>query len=196
MFPLLTVPSYQNLLMDTSISESDSVVVFYATLGSILSGAVYGDHVSPISDTTVLSSLATDCNLLAHVSTQIPYATFASILGILLGTIPIGNTAYPNWVAIILGAACIFAFVFLYTSPIVNATGKFDFFTELLMKVRNKAEDEDPLAQLREDTTRYYEAGGSTGTSNVHHPEDVTNKTTSSAVVNSDMGEDDVQETV
>lgn len=131
MFPLLTVPAYQNLMIDDSISDGDAEIVFYATVASILSGAVYGDHVSPISDTTVLSALASDCNLLGHVKTQIPYVTFASILGILWGTLPIGNAAYPNFVAIILGAISIFAFVFLYAVPIVHETGRFDILVRL-----------------------------------------------------------------
>ena len=49
MFPLLTVPAYQNLVQDESLSNDDVEIVFYATLASVLSGAVYGDHVSPIS---------------------------------------------------------------------------------------------------------------------------------------------------
>ncbi len=46
-------------------------------LGAVLGGAVFGDHASPISDTTVISSLAAGCDLLEHVKTQLPYALFA-----------------------------------------------------------------------------------------------------------------------
>ncbi len=44
-------------------------------LGAILAGAVYGDHISPISDTTILSSTGAGCNHIDHVSTQLWYAT-------------------------------------------------------------------------------------------------------------------------
>lgn len=44
------------------------------TVAAILAGAVCGDHMSPISDTTILSSTGADCNHIEHVSTQIPYA--------------------------------------------------------------------------------------------------------------------------
>ena len=44
------------------------------TIASALAGAVFGDHVSPISDTTILSSAGAECQHLDHVGTQIPYA--------------------------------------------------------------------------------------------------------------------------
>lgn len=53
-------------------------------LGAVLGGAVFGDHASPISDTTVISSLAAGCDLLDHVKTQLPYALTAGGISILL----------------------------------------------------------------------------------------------------------------
>ncbi|MBQ4133666.1 MAG: Na+/H+ antiporter NhaC family protein, partial [Desulfovibrionaceae bacterium] len=53
-----------------------------------LSGAVFGDHASPISDTTILSSAGASCPHLEHVETQLPYASFAagcSAVGIIAG---------------------------------------------------------------------------------------------------------------
>ncbi len=52
-------------------------------LGAVLGGAVFGDHASPISDTTVISSLAAGCDLLEHVKTQLPYALFAGTITII-----------------------------------------------------------------------------------------------------------------
>jgi Na+/H+ antiporter NhaC len=43
-------------------------------LGAILGGGVFGDHCSPISDTTAVSAIASGCDLLEHVRTQLPYA--------------------------------------------------------------------------------------------------------------------------
>ena len=45
-------------------------------LAAILGGGIFGDHCSPISDTTAISSLAAGCDLLTHVKTQMPYALF------------------------------------------------------------------------------------------------------------------------
>ncbi len=53
--------------------------LFLIAVGATLAGAVYGDHISPISDTTILSSAGAKCNHLKHVSTQIPYATLVMV---------------------------------------------------------------------------------------------------------------------
>ena len=55
--------------------------------GAVLGGAVYGDQCSPISDTTILSSMFTGCDLMDHVRTQLPLATVAALLGALLSTL-------------------------------------------------------------------------------------------------------------
>jgi len=52
-------------------------------LAAILSGGVWGDHCSPISDTTVVSSVAAGCDLLEHVKTQLPYALFCGGLSLI-----------------------------------------------------------------------------------------------------------------
>ena len=63
--------------------------VVTATSG-VLTGAIFGDHCSPISDTTILSSMGTSCNHIDHVHTQIYYAAFVGIIAILFGYIPAG----------------------------------------------------------------------------------------------------------
>lgn len=70
--------------------------VMLACVGGVLSGAIFGDHCSPISDTTVLSAQASGCDLIAHVWTQMPYALLAAGLSILLGTLPVG-LGLPVW---------------------------------------------------------------------------------------------------
>ncbi|MCW8869088.1 MAG: Na+/H+ antiporter NhaC family protein, partial [Proteobacteria bacterium] len=53
-------------------------------LGAVLGGSVFGDHASPISDTTVIASLAAGCDLLDHVKTQLPYALVGGGLSVIL----------------------------------------------------------------------------------------------------------------
>jgi Na+/H+ antiporter NhaC len=53
-------------------------------LAAVLGGGVFGDHCSPISDTTAVSSLASGCDLLEHVRTQLPYALVAGIATVIL----------------------------------------------------------------------------------------------------------------
>ena len=50
------------------------------TVSATLGGAVYGDHISPISDTTILASAGADCNHVNHVRTQLPYATLIAVI--------------------------------------------------------------------------------------------------------------------
>lgn len=58
-------------------AETDSMLVI--SISSILAGAVCGDHISPISDTTIMASAGAQCNHVYHVSTQIPYAIVVAI---------------------------------------------------------------------------------------------------------------------
>ena len=76
----------------------------------MLAGAIFGDHCSPISDTTILSSTASACDHMDHVRTQLPYALLVGVVGMLLGSI---GTAYglPVWVALAGGAALLFLFL-------------------------------------------------------------------------------------
>ena len=55
--------------------------------GTVLGGAVFGDQCSPISDTTILSSMFTGCDLMDHVRTQLPLAFAAAVLGIAISTL-------------------------------------------------------------------------------------------------------------
>ena len=79
--------------------------LFLVAVGSTLAGAVYGDHISPISDTTILSSAGAKCNHLRHVATQIPYATLVMVT-CFIGYIVAGFTGNP-WISLALGAVII-----------------------------------------------------------------------------------------
>ena len=151
LFPLILVPTYD--------ASGGDETIFYAVTAGVLSGSVAGDHVSPISDTTVLSALACDCNLMAHVSTQAPYVLVIVAISIFLGTIPIGYDAWPNIVGILLGAVVTVVFVYGLCVPVLCPTGRFDVFTELFLRWgRRGSEDgeESGLVQLKQNTARSY----------------------------------------
>lgn len=82
--------------------------IIYASVSSVLAGSVWGDHCSPISDTTILSSIATQCDHVEHVNTQLPYAMIVGTLsvlamaGVLVASIP-WWIIYPVGVALIVG---------------------------------------------------------------------------------------------
>lgn len=62
------------------MSASSSEGLFFLTMSAVLAGAVYGDHVSPISDTTIMASSGAQCNHIDHVKTQLPYATIVALI--------------------------------------------------------------------------------------------------------------------
>ena len=53
-------------------------------IGAVISGGVFGDHCSPISDTTIISSMAADCEVVEHVKTQLPYALISGVFSLIL----------------------------------------------------------------------------------------------------------------
>ncbi|MCD8315896.1 MAG: sodium:proton antiporter [Eggerthellaceae bacterium] len=79
--------------------------LFLVAVGAALAGAVYGDHISPISDTTILSSAGAKCNHLRHVSTQIPYASTVMVC-CFISYIVTGFLKNP-WIGLALGAVLI-----------------------------------------------------------------------------------------
>lgn len=78
-------------------------------IGATLAGAVYGDHISPISDTTILSSAGAECNHIKHVSTQIPYATLVMVVCFVCYIIAafVGNPYIALVIGIILIVVCV-----------------------------------------------------------------------------------------
>ena len=79
--------------------------LFLVAVGATLAGAVYGDHISPISDTTILSSAGAKCNHLRHVATQLPYATTVMVVCFVCYVVA-GFTGNP-WISLVLGAMLI-----------------------------------------------------------------------------------------
>ena len=94
------------------IGTGDINVLAFA-VAAILAGAVCGDHISPISDTTILASAGAQCNHINHVSTQIPYALLVAaccFVGYLVGGIA-GNT----WLGTIVGLVCVAVLLLVVT---------------------------------------------------------------------------------
>jgi Na+/H+ antiporter NhaC len=77
-------------VLEAAGATADGRHVLYSSVACVLTGAVWGDHCSPISDTTILSSMASKCNHIDHVRTQMPYALAVGVSGLLLGTLPSG----------------------------------------------------------------------------------------------------------
>ncbi len=86
--------------------------VLIGTIGSVLAGSIFGDHCSPISDTTVLASQACGCEHSAHVWTQLPYALVVGLVSIVFGTLPVGF-GWPVALLLPLGVAAMASLLWL-----------------------------------------------------------------------------------
>ncbi len=86
----LVIPLCWAVLQANGIADAEHMHILYSCIACVLTGAVWADHCSPISDTTVLSSLATGCDHMDHVRTQLPYAFLGGVVAVLVGVLPAG----------------------------------------------------------------------------------------------------------
>lgn len=86
----LVIPLCWAVLQSNGVADADHMHIMYSSIACVLTGAVWADHCSPISDTTVLSSLATGCDHMEHVRTQLPYALLGGIAAVTIGVLPAG----------------------------------------------------------------------------------------------------------
>ena len=110
LLPLVVGLAYE-LGIDTSIGGVGLVVI---SIGAVLEGAIFGDHCSPISDTTVLSSTACASDHVDHVRTQMPYALLAMGVAIVCGYLPVTYLGLSPWLCLPAGALALYAFLRLF----------------------------------------------------------------------------------
>jgi Na+/H+ antiporter NhaC len=91
-------------------SHAEAMAIFYNTVSAVLAGSVLGDHCSPISDTTILSSLASGSNHIDHVRTQIPYAITVGVISVTAGTLLSSLGLHPL-LALLIGVGSLIAIV-------------------------------------------------------------------------------------
>ena len=99
----LVLPLSWAVLGARESADPEHLYILYASVSCVLAGAVWGDHCSPISDTTVMSSLSAGCDHIEHVRTQMPYALLVGVASIVLGTLPV-SFGMPWWLGFFLGA--------------------------------------------------------------------------------------------
>jgi Na+/H+ antiporter NhaC len=112
LYPLLLPASY-HISIEAGLSHNEVMIIFYNVVSVILAGSVFGDHCSPISDTTILSSLASSCNHIDHVRTQLPYALTTGFIAIVVGTIPASMGVSPL-ILFPIGIAALYATVRIF----------------------------------------------------------------------------------
>lgn len=99
LLPLMVPLAWALMVANGMSGDLDNLPILYATVAAVMGGAVWGDHCSPISDTTILSSMASQCDHIEHVRTQLPYALLAGGAALFLGAIPAGF-GVPWWVCL------------------------------------------------------------------------------------------------
>lgn len=91
--------------------EGDTMHAYMiVNISAVLTGAIFGDHCSPISDTTILSSMGAACNHMDHVQTQMPYALAVGAIAIVVGYLPVAF-GLSVWFALPLGLFATWALV-------------------------------------------------------------------------------------
>lgn len=114
----LVIPIAHGLSIESGMAVTDDrfYLLLLGTISGVLAGSVWGDHCSPISDTTILSSMASGCDHIAHVRTQMPYAITVGVVAMLLGDIPSAYGLNP-WISIVIGSGVLIGIVLWRGKP-------------------------------------------------------------------------------
>jgi Na+/H+ antiporter NhaC len=112
LFPLV-MPLTWAVMTSQGQTGPEHMHILYSSISAILAGAVWGDHCSPISDTTILSSLASGCDHIGHVRTQLPYALTVGGVAILFGSI-MTALGTPWWLGIAIGIVVLWLILRFY----------------------------------------------------------------------------------
>ena len=111
-YPIVIPLAWQVLFLN-GMADIEHMYIIYSSVACVLCGAVWGDHCSPISDTTIMSSMASGCNHIDHVATQFPYAIIVASIALIIGTIPTGY-GWPPMIMISVGIVLIWIVIFLF----------------------------------------------------------------------------------
>ena len=112
MFPIV-IPLSAAVTGMNNYSPADVHLILIGVVSSVLAGCVWGDHCSPISDTTILSSMASGCDHVDHVRTQLTYALSVSIVTMLIGDILTAFGLSP-YIALLLIATILVGIIYLF----------------------------------------------------------------------------------
>lgn len=109
----LVVPLAWEIGQNSGLPFEMTHEIIYASVSAVLGGSVWGDHCSPISDTTILSSIATQCDHVEHVNTQLPYAMIVGTISI-LGMVGILVIGIPWWIIYPVGVVTIIGIIYKF----------------------------------------------------------------------------------
>jgi Na+/H+ antiporter NhaC len=116
LFPLV-IPLAVALGAGMEPAAGSGYSMLLGSIAGVMAGSLFGDHCSPLSDTTVLSSMASGCDHVDHVRTQLPYALAAAVAASVAGTIPIG-LGFSPWICLPVAAALLVLLVRFMGKPV------------------------------------------------------------------------------
>ncbi|HEX6307852.1 MAG TPA: Na+/H+ antiporter NhaC family protein [Longimicrobiales bacterium] len=87
LFPVV-IPLAVAMGAAVSFDGGEHYSILLGVISSVMAGSIFGDHCSPISDTTIMSSMASGADHIDHVRTQLPYALTVAAIGMVVGDIP------------------------------------------------------------------------------------------------------------
>lgn len=122
LYPLILPASWMLTEAHPEIDTAHGLTIFYSVVSAVLAGSILGDHVSPISDTTILSSISSGCNHIEHVRTQMPYALTVGMVSLLVGTIPAAYGFVSPWWLMLAAAAVLFLLIRLLGKKLPQST--------------------------------------------------------------------------
>ena len=118
LFPVV-VPLAVTMGAGVGFAGGENYTILLGVVSSVMAGSIFGDHCSPISDTTVMSSMASACDHIDHVRTQLPYAMTVAIVAMAVGDIPTALGLHPA-LALVLGLAILYGILRVAGRPVVE----------------------------------------------------------------------------
>jgi Na+/H+ antiporter NhaC len=104
--PVVVPLTWGVLAQHGMVGSAELHPIYLAVIASVLAGSIWGDHSSPISDTTILSSMSASCDHLEHVRTQMPYALAVGAVALVVGILPV-SFGIPVWIGLTASAALV-----------------------------------------------------------------------------------------
>ncbi len=114
----IVIPLANEVSHVANLSGVESTIIIHGVISSVLAGSVWGDHCSPIADTTILSSMASQCNHIDHVRTQLPYAILVGVVSMFFGDFLTAYGLNP-FVAILIIFAALYGVLMIFGKKVV-----------------------------------------------------------------------------
>ena len=115
----IVIPLAVPLANSYVVAGTAEPTLIIATLSAVLTGSIFGDHCSPISDTTIMSSMASAADHVDHVKTQVPYSLTGAGVAI-FGYLLVGLFGLNPWIVLAIGITLIFAIVHFFGKSTVT----------------------------------------------------------------------------